>query len=146
MKKIRLIVGFALLASTVVLVTVLNSLSTTVAQTTESIAQLNLDNLTQIAAVASAPNPLPRQKNRSSGNFNVQTIPSYANALLWEVYENGSPNLNIRFDVKADRSVRSDPWLGYLRHGAITNFSPYSNHRSIYIANPTGARGNFGVA
>ena len=139
MKK-ALFQGLCLLISTTVVV------SAIVTQNTKSIAQPNLDNLTRIGAVISAPNPLRGQKNRSSGNFNVQTVPSYANALLWEVYENGSPNPKILFDVKADRSMRSDPYLGgNLRHGAVTGVSPYNQYRSIYIANPSEAGGNFQV-
>ena len=136
-KKIRPIARLILLVSAVVLMTVLHNSSATVAQDSYDI--------TRIAAVTSAPTPLPGQKNRSSGNFSVRTIPPYANALLWRVFQDGTPNPNIIFDVKVDRTTRKDPYLSTrLRHGSITGIS-FDRKHSLYIANPGGARGNFQV-
>ncbi|MBD1864717.1 MULTISPECIES: DeoR family transcriptional regulator [Trichocoleus] len=95
-----------------------------------------------IAAVVSAPRPLRFQKNRSSANFSV--VSPRGSRLRWVVLENGVPNRNIRFSLKEDRSVATDPviYIG-VRHGSITRSILV---RSIYIADPTGARGNFQVA
>lgn len=136
-KKIRSIAGVILLVLAVVLVTVLHNSSATIAQDPYDVSR--------ITAVTSAPTPLPGQKNRSSGNFSVRTVPPNTKSLLWRVFQDGTPNTDIIFDIKIDRSARRDPYLfTRLKHGSITHIS-FDRKHSIYIANPGGARGNFQV-
>ncbi|GEM_PF-1595058 len=104
------------------------------------LAQLPPDYLL-MGSVTSDSRPQGGQKNRSSGNFNVQGT---AERLLWVVLDGQSPNPNIRFNIMQDRAGRRDPVLARgLYHGATTkNIFP---GRSIYIANPSGTRGYFQV-
>ncbi|WP_292834798.1 DeoR family transcriptional regulator [Nostoc sp. JL33] len=86
------------------------------------------------ACVTSQPQPQRGQKNRSSGNFSTQGC---AANLIWT-----SPT-PIVFDVKQDRSGKSDPTtFSGLTNGVVTG-NP--NQRSLYIANPRNASGNFRV-
>ncbi len=96
-----------------------------------------------IGAVTSEPRPQSGQKNRSSGNFNVQAP---ANRIYWAVLEGNSPSPNVRFNIMWDRSGRKDPVLTRgLRNGSITEGNNAFFRRSIYIANPSGVRSNFQV-
>ncbi|KAM3096604.1 hypothetical protein ACKFKG_10130 [Phormidesmis sp. 146-35] len=106
----------------------------------QQLAQLPADYLL-MATVVSEHSPQAGQKNRSSGNFNVQ---GPADRLYWVVLEGNVPNPNIRFNIMRDRSAWKDPVLARdLFHGAITN--NVFSQRAIYIANPRGARGYFQV-
>ena len=92
-----------------------------------------------IASVVSRPRPLPGQRNRSSSNFNLNSIP------VGQIFEvvvvaNGTVNYGIRFDVKRDRRGRIDPTVarnigtGFYQRTSNTSLNP------VYIANPRGAR------
>ncbi len=86
------------------------------------------------ACVTSESRPQRGQKNRSSGNFSTQGCSA---SLKWT-----SPT-PIVFDVKQDRTGRSDPTtFSGLTNGVVT-VNP--NQRSLYIANPKNASGNFRV-
>jgi hypothetical protein len=86
------------------------------------------------ACVTSESRPQSGQRNRSSGNFSTQGC---AASLRW------TAPVPIVFDVKQDRSGRSDPTpFSGLTNGVVT-VNP--NQRSLYIANPKNATGNFTV-
>jgi hypothetical protein len=107
------------------------------------LAQLPLPDYLLIGAVTSEPRPQHKQKTRSSGNFNVQAP---ANRIYWAVLEGNFQSPNVRFNIMWDRRVRKDPILARgLRNGSITSGNQGFFQRSIYIANPSGAGGNFQV-
>lgn len=101
------------------------------------------DTITQnpVATVVSSPKPQPGQKHRSSGNFNLGPKPA-SNGILWKI--SGTANAgSITFDVMIDKSAAHDPTpFSGLHDGSVTN---WNDSRSLYIANPKGADGNFTV-
>jgi hypothetical protein len=86
------------------------------------------------ACVTSEPRPQSGQRNRSSGNFSTQGCSS---SLRWS-----SPP-GITYDIKQDRSRRSDPTRLFGLTNGVRTGNP--NERSLYIANPRNASSNFRV-
>ncbi|MBW4600950.1 MAG: hypothetical protein KME29_15490 [Calothrix sp. FI2-JRJ7] len=86
------------------------------------------------ACIRSDAVPQPGQDNRSSGNFSTQGC---GHKLRWDVAK------SITFNVMEDRSAARDRTLfRNLGQNSVTN-NP--NKRSLYIAKPKGAAGNFDV-
>lgn len=96
-----------------------------------------------VATVLSQPGPLEGQKNRSSGNFSTESLPSGTKYLRWEIEGGGDPDF-ISFNVMEDKSAAVDPvhFTGVLS-GNRTNVV---SKRSLYIANPSNASGPFTVS
>lgn len=91
-----------------------------------------------IASITSEARPQSGQKNRSSGNFAIETLPSGTYALKWYAPE------GVRFNVMRDKSGGKDPVVfSTVSDGTTT--SPLTS-RSYYIANPSGADSDFNVS
>ncbi|MFP3326269.1 DeoR family transcriptional regulator, partial [Planococcus sp. SIMBA_160] len=75
--------------------------------------------------------PQSGQKNRSSGNFAIQTLPSGTYALRW------SAPPGVFFNVMRDVSRGKEPVVfSTVSDGTTTR---YPTSRAYYIANPSGA-------
>ncbi|PEA01655.1 hypothetical protein CON37_26690 [Bacillus cereus] len=101
---------------------------------------------THITTIVSGPRPQSGQKNRSSGNFKIQNLPTGARGIKWVLEANGSDQpTNILFNVMHDVTAGSDPviWRG-VKHGTIKIEHIATGFR-YYIANPSGATQNFTV-
>jgi hypothetical protein len=85
------------------------------------------------ASITSEPTPQAGQKHRSSDNFSTGGCGSVS--IRWS-----APG-GITFDVMKDVSGGTDPVI----HAGLTNGSITSNDqaRSLYIANPRNATGDF---
>lgn len=97
----------------------------------------------EIASVISGPGPSSGQKNRSSGNFSIDSLPLGTSSLYWQVVTQDGQSIdpNISFNVMDDRSAASDPVIFRgVFNGAITSVR---TDRSYYISNPSGANQNF---
>lgn len=97
-----------------------------------------------IASIVSTPKHQSGQKHRSSGNFSTGNAPTDTSQIRWVVVtDDGSSPDGISFDVMQDIHWDTDPtiWSG-VRTNQQTN---YQSHRSVYIANPSGAESNFTV-
>ncbi|WP_255294175.1 hypothetical protein [Bacillus toyonensis] len=91
-----------------------------------------------IATITSEARPQSGQKNRSSGNFAIQTLPSGTYALRW------SAPSGVFFNVMRDVSVGKDPVVfSTVSDGTTTS---YPTSRAYYIANPSGADSDFNVS
>jgi len=88
------------------------------------------------ATITSDPNPQKGQTHRSSDNFSTDGCGSVS--IRWSCPD------GIIFDVMEDVSLRTDPVI----HASLTNGSvtPNDHSRSLYIANPRNAAGNFVVS
>nr|WP_321141626.1 hypothetical protein [Bacillus gaemokensis] len=96
------------------------------------------ENLKLITTVTSEARPQSGQKNRSSGNFAVESLPSGTYALKW------TAPAGVYFNVMRDKSGGKDPVvLSGVSDG--TTSSPTTS-RSYYIANPSGAFSDFNVS
>ncbi|MBH5318808.1 DeoR family transcriptional regulator [Paenibacillus sp. GSMTC-2017] len=96
-----------------------------------------------VASIRSEKAPLSGQKNRSSGNFSTEVLPTGTKRLLWEVEGGGVDPYDITFNVMRDVSAGTDP---VELEGVITgNASRVVSARSLYIANPSGAQSSFVV-
>ncbi|AFU16636.1 DeoR family transcriptional regulator [Bacillus thuringiensis] len=96
-----------------------------------------------VATVLSQPKPLDGQKNRSSGNFSTESLPSGTQYLKWEVEGGGNPDL-VSFNVMKDVSAGTDP---VVFHDVLSgNRTSVVSARSLYIANPKNASEPFTVS
>lgn len=96
------------------------------------------ENSRLIATVTSEARPQGGQKNRSSGNFSVESLPSGTYALRWTAPP------GVYFNVMRDVSGGKDPVVfSNISDGTTT--SPTTS-RSYYIANPSGAYSDFNVS
>ncbi|MFD2573189.1 hypothetical protein ACFSUS_21280 [Spirosoma soli] len=98
---------------------------------------------TLLATVVSDPQPQPGQKHRSSGNFSTDSMPSGTKYVSFQVINTANPDI-IHFDVMQDVSMGIDPTrYSDAYNGFQSNYT--DPHRSLYIANPRNASGNFTV-
>jgi hypothetical protein len=80
------------------------------------------------------------QKYRSSGNFSTSVVPPGYTQLYWEIQHQENPSA-ITFTVKQDKSDDEDPTIfSNLTNGSVTKIE---KHRSLYIASPKNADGDF---
>ncbi|EOO22079.1 hypothetical protein ICM_06311 [Bacillus cereus BAG1X2-3] len=83
------------------------------------------------------------KKNRSSGNFSTESLPSGSQYLKWEVEGGGNPDL-VRFNVMKGVSAGTDP---VVFHDVLSgNRTSVVSARSLYIANPKNASEPFTVS
>ncbi|PEO61499.1 DeoR family transcriptional regulator [Bacillus toyonensis] len=95
-----------------------------------------------VAAVLSQPRPLDGQKNRSSGNFSTESLPSGTKYLKWEIEGGGDPDF-VSFNVMQDVSAGTDPV--HFKGVLSGNRTAVVSKRSLYIANPGDASEPFTV-
>ncbi|MDV2996793.1 MAG: hypothetical protein N4J56_006498 [Chroococcidiopsis sp. SAG 2025] len=92
-----------------------------------------------IAKVVSAPMPLPGQKSRSSGNFNLNSIRVGETFRVIVMKGGRTTNNRIRFNLKRDVRGAVDPIARpNMRTGLYRRVSNSSLY-PVYIADPSGA-------
>ncbi|OUB74281.1 phosphatidylinositol-specific phospholipase C [Bacillus thuringiensis] len=114
----------------------------------DSIIRLNGINSNEkevlISQISSEANPLSREKNRSSQNFQVTNLPAGTKGLKWVIEPTGKDNASaISFNVMVDVTLGLDS----IRWSNLSNESrtaAYTNTK-YYIANPNGATSKFTV-
>ncbi|WP_051428409.1 NucA/NucB deoxyribonuclease domain-containing protein [Bacillus sp. J33] len=90
----------------------------------------------KIATIRSEGQPQDGQDHRSSDNFSIQNIPSYATKLQWKIV-NGPTDA--KFDVMKDISLGIDETIFYdLQDGSETEIE---TSEDLYIANPENTNG-----
>ena len=90
----------------------------------------------KVATIRSEGQPLPGQDNRSSENFTIDNIPSYATKLEWRIVDGP---VNATFDVMKDNSFWVDDTIFYdLGNGSITEIETGDR---FYIARPENTEG-----
>lgn len=90
----------------------------------------------KIATIRSEGQPQDGQDHRSSDNFSIQSIPSYATKLQWKII-NGPTDA--KFDVMKDISFGIDETIFYdLQDGSETEIE---TSEDLYIANPENTNG-----
>lgn len=97
-----------------------------------------------VAGVTSQPRPQEGQEHRSSGNFSYQNLPENTVAIQFAIDTETEPADYIVFDVMEDRSLRRDEVI-YQNVGNGSQFPVEGVDRSLYIANPRNANGDFYV-
>ena len=98
---------------------------------------------TLVATVVSNDKPQSGQKHRSSGNFSTDSIPQGTSYVSFEVTDTANPDI-IHFDVMRDKSMGIDP-TEYSNAYSGFQSDNVTPHRSLYIANPKNASGDFTV-
>jgi hypothetical protein len=84
-------------------------------------------------SIKSEPMPLPGQTQRSSQNFSLEGVKKFR----IRVYQNGKLNRRIRFNIKLDRRLSTDPFVGVnVGTGIYTYKGPTY---PLYIASPNNA-------
>jgi hypothetical protein len=97
------------------------------------------------ARVTSEPMPLPGQKHRSSGNFDLSSI-RVGQVFGVVVQQNGRVNRRINFDIKRDIRFGIDPTIARDVKTGLYRRVRNSPLYPVYIANPGGAgRSSFTV-
>ena len=96
----------------------------------------------EVASVLSQPRPQSGEKNRSSGNFSIGSLPSGTTSLYWQVVrQNGTSELpGASFRVMRGGGLIDRVIFNRLANGST---SSVRTNRSLYIANPSGANENF---
>lgn len=98
--------------------------------------QVEVEAPEKIATIRSEGQPQEDQDHRSSDNFSIQNIPSYATKLQWKVIDGPT---NVQFDVMKDISFDVDPTiLNDLQSESETDVVTGDN---LYIANPENTNG-----
>lgn len=90
-----------------------------------------------IGKVTSAPKPLRGQKHRSSGNFEIKP-PRPCVGIRWILPDNISIRLKKDIRMSGDETKCEAIW-----NGMVTEY--FGDTTRYYIANPSGAKGNFTV-
>lgn len=95
-----------------------------------------------LCAIRSKSTAFQGQQSRSSSDFSTEEQPEGTTALYWTVTDdNGNELPNVTFDVKQDVSGGDDSTtFTSQKSGSKTG---YVNARTLYIANPRGADGDF---
>lgn len=90
----------------------------------------------KIATIRSEGQPQDGQDHRSSDNFSIQNIPSYATKLQWRIVDGPT---DAKFDVMKDISLGIDETIFYdLQDGSETEIE---TSEDLYIANPENTNG-----
>jgi hypothetical protein len=90
----------------------------------------------KIATIRSEGQPQDGQDNRSSDNFTIENIPSYATKLQWKIVDGPT---NAKFDVMKDISFDTDETIFYdLTDGSETEIK---KSEDFYIARPENTDG-----
>ncbi|TYR81392.1 hypothetical protein FZC66_05950 [Priestia megaterium] len=90
----------------------------------------------KIATIRSEGQPQDDQDHRSSDNFSIQNIPSYATKLQWKIVDGPT---DAKFDVMKDISFGIDETIFYdLQDGSETEIE---TSEDLYIANPENTNG-----
>lgn len=90
----------------------------------------------KIATIRSEGQPQDGQDHRSSDNFSIQNIPSYATKLQWKIVDGPT---DAKFDVMKDISLGFDETIFYdLQDGSETEIE---TSEDLYIANPENTNG-----
>jgi 1-phosphatidylinositol phosphodiesterase len=96
-----------------------------------------------IAAVASEPQPLTGQNNRSSENFQFLTVPS--SGVITSLFTATSGAAGISATLMQDISSDTDLVIASLTQNGTFDASKVKTNVDYYIASPDGAPGNFVV-
>jgi hypothetical protein len=107
----------------------------------------------KVAQVTSGAEPQTGQKNRSSNNFAIPFIPEGTKSFTFKVIPPANNNADsIRFNVYSDNPLGPDGilWGGENIESEVHNGYQSSQHiktyeEVLYIGNPSGATGSFGV-
>ncbi|PWW32423.1 deoxyribonuclease NucA/NucB [Cytobacillus oceanisediminis] len=90
----------------------------------------------KIATIRSEGQPQDGQDHRSSDNFSIQNIPSYATKLQWKIVDGPT---DAKFDVMKDINLGIDETIFYdLQDGSETEIETSGD---LYIANPENTNG-----
>lgn len=90
--------------------------------------------------------PQNKQKERSSNNFTTRDFPENATLNIFAYYRYGKPDVEeakeLSFDIKVDKTGHDTVFFPGVRSG---DTHKNTDDRSLYIANPRGAREQFTV-